>query len=223
MLVVGLPHCRASKLFTIGPPAWTGLVDWGAEQRAGRAASTAIRVGKVVRLGHRYKLRPPEGRCLVASGRQRCGEAMDATISTTLEADPRPFACQGGPADGHDAGEGPFWECKKVATVAPSWSHFGGRRAAPVWGPCVGFPLARGCKKRTLFWPHFLSPEATAVWQWFHFLVGQVPSGHPVLRLILDRTSVRFWYEPRLGLRRPRGQGPLCLDLRLGPTFRPHV
>ena len=46
------------------------------------------------------------------------------------------------------------------------------------------------------------------MWQWFHFLQGQVPPGRPVLRLNLDETSVRFWYEPRQGLRRPRGQVP---------------
>ena len=46
------------------------------------------------------------------------------------------------------------------------------------------------------------------MWQWFHFLQGQVPPGFPVLRLNLDETGVRFWYEPRLGLRRPSGQVP---------------
>ena len=46
------------------------------------------------------------------------------------------------------------------------------------------------------------------MWQWFHFLQGQVPPDRPVLRLNLDETSVRFWYEPRKGLRRPRGQIP---------------
>ena len=40
------------------------------------------------------------------------------------------------------------------------------------------------------------------MWQWFHFLLDQVPPGRPVLRLNLDETSVKFWYEPRLGLRR---------------------
>ena len=46
------------------------------------------------------------------------------------------------------------------------------------------------------------------MWQWFHFLQAQVPPDRPVLRLNLDETSVRFWYEPRKGLRRPRGQIP---------------
>ena len=39
---------------------------------------------------------------------QRCGEEMDAMISTTLASDPRPLACQGYPAIGDDAGQGPF-------------------------------------------------------------------------------------------------------------------
>ena len=54
----------------------------------------------------------------------------------------------------------------------------------------------------------FLPPEATAVWQWFHFLQGQVPPGRPVLRLNLDETSVRSCYEPCRGVRRPKGQVP---------------
>ena len=58
------------------------------------------------------------------------------------------------------------------------------------------------------FFPFFQPPKATAVWQWFHFLQSQVPPGRRVLRLSLDETSVRFWYEPRLGLRRRRGQIP---------------
>ena len=46
------------------------------------------------------------------------------------------------------------------------------------------------------------------MWQWFHFLLSQVPPGRPVLRLNLDETSVRCWYEPRLDPRRPKGQVP---------------
>ena len=46
------------------------------------------------------------------------------------------------------------------------------------------------------------------MWQWFHFLQKKIPPGRGVLRLNLDETSVRFFYEPRLGLRRPRGQVP---------------
>ena len=33
------------------------------------------------------------------------------------------------------------------------------------------------------------------MWQWFHFLQGQVPPGRPVLRLNLDENSIKFWYE----------------------------
>ena len=43
--------------------------------------------------------------------------------------------------------------------------------------------------------------KATAVWQWFRFLVGQVPPTKKTLLLNLDETSIRFWYEPRQGLR----------------------
>ena len=46
------------------------------------------------------------------------------------------------------------------------------------------------------------------MWQWFRFLLEQVPPGKPVLLLNLDETSIRFWYEPRLGLRSGRGQPP---------------
>ena len=40
------------------------------------------------------------------------------------------------------------------------------------------------------------------MWQWFRFLLRHVPGDRPILRLNLDETSIRFWYEPRLGLRR---------------------
>ena len=41
------------------------------------------------------------------------------------------------------------------------------------------------------------------MWHWFHFFQGQVPPGRPLFlgRPNLDETSVRVWYEPRLGLR----------------------
>ena len=51
----------------------------------------------------------------------------------------------------------------------------------------------------------FFYHNAAAVWQWFHFLLDQVPPGRSVLRLNLDETSVRFWYEPRQGLRSNSG------------------
>ena len=37
-------------------------------------------------------------------------------------------------------------------------------------------------------------------------MVDQVPPGRSILRLNLDETSVKFWYEPRQGLRRDSGQ-----------------
>ena len=55
--------------------------------------------------------------------------------------------------------------------------------------------------------------KATASWQWFRFLLAQVPPDRKPLILNLDETSIRFWYQPRLGLRararhRLRGPGP---------------
>ena len=65
----------------------------------------------------------------------------------------------------------------------------------------------RGAEAEPIF-DCFLSLEATAVWQWFHFLQSQVPPSDSVLRLNLDETSIKFWYEPRMGLRRPAGEVP---------------
>ena len=46
------------------------------------------------------------------------------------------------------------------------------------------------------------------MWQWFQFLRSRVPPNRQVLRLNLDETSIRFWYLPRMGLRRPKRQMP---------------
>ena len=46
------------------------------------------------------------------------------------------------------------------------------------------------------------------MWQWFGFLVEQVPAGKKTIVLNLDETSIRFWYEPRQGLRvRSKAEG----------------
>ena len=50
------------------------------------------------------------------------------------------------------------------------------------------------------------------MWQWFRFLVARVPPDKKLLLLNLDETSIRFWYQPRLGLRgraraKPAGRG----------------
>ena len=50
------------------------------------------------------------------------------------------------------------------------------------------------------------------MWQWFRFLVARVPPDKKLLLLNLDETSIRFWYQPRLGLRgraraTPAGRG----------------
>ena len=80
-----------------------------------------------------------------------------------------------------------------------------GPQGGPRFGSVCLFCVSEGVEKTAPFLAHFPCPEAEAVWQWFHFLQGQVPPGRPVLRLNLDETSVRFWYEPRLGLRRKQG------------------
>ena len=81
---------------------------------------------------------------------------------------------------------------------------------APIWGPENGPNTSdhvnsllrnRRSKKRTLKWFRVLIKKAAAVWQWFHFLRRQVPLDKQLLLLNLDETSVRFWYEPRRGLR----------------------
>ena len=147
-------------------------------------------------------------RSLVASSPQRRGEEMDAAISTTLEPVPRPSACQGRHADGDGASEGPCRESQKAATVAPPLVAFRGPQRGPRLGAVCVFSVKDRDRKMDPIFVLFLYPKATAVWQWFHFLQGRVPPGRQVLRLNLDETSVRFWYEPRQGLRRPRGQVP---------------
>ncbi len=51
--------------------------------------------------------------------------------------------------------------------------------------------------------------EATSAWQWFRFLHAQVPSGSTSLILNLDETSIRFFYQPKAGMRfRKTQSGP---------------
>ena len=88
--------------------------------------------------------------------------------------------------------------------VVAYWGPQGGPRL----GSVLLFAVKQEGVKTEPSFVYFLSPEATAVWQWFHFLLRQVPPVRQVLRLNLDETSVKFWYEPRLGLRRPKGQVP---------------
>ena len=38
------------------------------------------------------------------------------------------------------------------------------------------------------------------MWQWFRFLVSNVPEGKKMILLNLDETSIKFWYQPREGL-----------------------
>ena len=92
--------------------------------------------------------------------------------------------------------------------MAPPLAPFWGPRSGPHFGSVCLFSVEGGVQKTDPIFALFMSPEATAVWQWFHFLQGQVPADRPVLRLNLDETSVRFWYQPCKGMRRPRCQVP---------------
>ena len=91
-----------------------------------------------------------------------------------------------------------------VPPFVPKWGPQGG----PVLGAALLEAVKQGGRNADPVFARFLLPEATAVWQWFRFLLSQVPPHKPVVRLNLDETSIRFWYEPRLGLRQPTGQVP---------------
>ena len=45
----------------------------------------------------------------------------------------------------------------------------------------------------------FMWFQATADWQWWSYLSGQVPSGRAVLRINLDETSICLWQSDRKG------------------------
>lgn len=81
------------------------------------------------------------------------------------------------------------------------WHRFGGWKTAPKQGPHEQINKKVRFKNRPTNRVHVLFKKALAVWQWFHFLRRQVPPNKPVLVLNLDETSIRFWYEPRRGLR----------------------
>jgi len=88
-----------------------------------------------------------------------------------------------------------------------------GPPGGPRFGSIYRILLFRGFQKMDPFLIPCFHKKAMASWQWFHFLVGQVPPLRKVLVLNLDETSIRFWYQPRLGLRgrgrdKPRGAGP---------------
>ena len=84
------------------------------------------------------------------------GEDVDALTREI----PRPFACQGCPADGDDASEGPFWDCQKIATVAPPLVPFWGPQSGARLGAvCLFLVKGGGAKMEPIFVP-FLSHEA---------------------------------------------------------------
>ena len=92
--------------------------------------------------------------------------------------------------------------------MAPPVGRFWGSPCGPQKGSAFFFLVRGGEPKAAPILDVFSAPKAIAIWQRFRFLVEQVPPGRPVLRLNLDETSIRFWYEPRLGLRRPSRHVP---------------
>ena len=66
---------------------------------------------------------------------------MVTKLSETVEPVPRPFACEGGPADGDYASEGPFGDRQKLRQWPHPSSHFGVRGAAPVLGAVCLFSI----------------------------------------------------------------------------------
>ena len=87
----------------------------------------------------------------MASSPQRCGEEMDATISKTLESDPRPLAYQGHVASSNDAGQGPFCDHRKFIKHLPPMIAFWGPLSGPHLGAVNCFLLRKGVQKRNLF------------------------------------------------------------------------
>ena len=70
------------------------------------------------------------------------------------------------------------------------------------------FSVKRGGAKTELILNLFSVPRGNRRVTMIPLSPGQIPPGCPVLRLNLDKTSVRFRYEPRQGLRRPTGPVP---------------
>lgn len=42
------------------------------------------------------------------------------------------------------------------------------------------------------------------MWQWYQFLIAEIPDRRPIVTINLDETSIRFWYDPRKGLKQRR-------------------
>ena len=67
------------------------------------------------------------------------------------------------------------------------------QKRVPKYGPHLGAALLCtvrkwGAKTEPIL-ACFLSPKAIAVWQWFRFLLSQVPPGRPILLLNLDEIT----------------------------------
>ena len=64
--------------------------------------------------------------------------------------------------------------------------RFWGPQGGPVLGAAFLFYVRKGVQKAESVFARFPSPDATAVWRLFHFLLAQVTPGRPVVRLNLD-------------------------------------
>ena len=138
-------------------------------------------------------------------GAKCSGEEMDATILRTLGCNPRTFACQGYPACGDDADQGPKWGPQNFCTPIPVFVPKRGPKYGPRLGAVLLCTVRKWGAKTEPILACFWSPSAIAVWQCLRFLLRQVPAGRPILRLNLDETSIGFKYAP---LRRPTSQVP---------------
>ena len=85
------------------------------------------------------------------------------------------------------------------------WLDFAAPEMGPGNGPVLGVACSNGSRSGSGIWTPvggrpFLH-QALASWHWWHFTCGQVPSDKVPLRLNMDETAVRFYYEQRGGYR----------------------
>ena len=108
---------------------------------------------------------------------------MAATVQTALDSDLRPSAHPGYLASGHDAVQGSSGRFKKITITVPALIP----TRVPFFDPHLVLLFftrpPKGCRWADPFlWPFSARfPKATAVWQWFRFLLvvvgGVVMSG----------------------------------------------
>ena len=75
----------------------------------------------------------------------------------------------------------------KSSDSGPNLGPILGSAEWPPFAVRVFISCSGGLQKKDPIFALFMSPEATAVWQWFHFLQGQAPA---------DRPSVHFRFIP---------------------------